>query len=59
MQINANLLQRNVNNLTIIAIFVDRMNIRARRMNIQRANETEKKEEEGKREDEKGRSDKS
>lgn len=47
MQISANLLQRNVNNLTIITTFVDGMNIRARRMNIQRANETEKEDEKG------------
>jgi len=35
LQINANLLQRNVNNLTIIAIFVGGMNIRRWCMNIQ------------------------
>lgn len=35
MQISANLLQRNVNNLTIITTFVEGMNIRRWCMNIQ------------------------
>lgn len=36
LQISGNLLQRNVNYLTIIIIFADGINIQAKRMNMQK-----------------------
>ena len=36
LQISGNLLQRNVNYLTIIIIFADDINIQAKRMNMQK-----------------------